>query len=125
VTYLDTNAVLWLIRDPHGSLSTRAQRRLDADDELLISPMVLLELENLFEIRRITMSGEESLHKLGAEIGLQVCSYPFGLVIEQAIHERWTRDPFDRIIVAHARARKAPLVTKDENILRNYKLALW
>ena len=56
--------------------------------------------------------------------GIRVCNYPFGLVMDQALREKWTRDPFDRIIVAHARARKAPLITSDRNILRHYDLAI-
>jgi PIN domain nuclease of toxin-antitoxin system len=35
------------------------------------------------------------------------------------------RDPFDRLIVANAKAKDAPLVTKDPRIHRNYSRALW
>jgi PIN domain nuclease of toxin-antitoxin system len=38
---------------------------------------------------------------------------------------RWTRDPFDRIIVAHADVVSAPLLTKDQAIRRNYRRAFW
>ncbi len=34
-------------------------------------------------------------------------------------------DPFDRLIVANAKARNAPLVTKDERIRRHYSSAVW
>jgi len=30
--------------------------------------------------------------------------------------KKWSRDPFDRLIVAHAKAGDAALITKDENI---------
>ena len=125
MTYLDTNALIRMNPDEELALPRRARQAVENEDELLISPMVLLELENLHEIRRFRWSATEWLERAGALLGVRVCNYPFGLVIGQAIHERWTRDPFDRIIVAHARARKAALVTKDENILRNYSLAVW
>ena len=125
MTYLDTNALIRINPDEELELPRRARQAVEKDEELLISPMVLLELENLHEIRRFRWSAQEWLERAGALLGIRVCNYPFGLVIDQAIRERWTRDPFDRVIVAHARARKAPLVTKDERILKNYSLAVW
>lgn len=37
----------------------------------------------------------------------------------------WTREPFDRIIVAQAIAREASLVTRDQTILANFAGAVW
>jgi len=125
VTYLDTHALIWLNPDEEVSLPRRASDAIMADDDLLISPMVLLELENLYEIGRFRLSAQGWLSKVGTLLGIRVCNFPFGLVMDQALQEKWTLDPFDRIIVAHARARKAPLITKDADILRNYPLALW
>jgi PIN domain nuclease of toxin-antitoxin system len=45
--------------------------------------------------------------------------------VDQALSEGWTRDPFDRLIVANAKAAAAPLVTKDEMVRGNYSRALW
>ena len=125
MTYLDTHALIWLNPGEAAGLSGRARRAIDADDELLLSPMVLLELENLHEIRRFRFSAADWMANIGAHFGIRICSYPFGLVMDQALREKWTRDPFDRIIVAHARARKAPLITSDQEILRHYELAVW
>jgi PIN domain nuclease of toxin-antitoxin system len=41
------------------------------------------------------------------------------------VHQKWVRDPFDRLIVAQASANDAPLITKDEKIRRHYKRAIW
>jgi PIN domain nuclease of toxin-antitoxin system len=41
------------------------------------------------------------------------------------LQEKWTCDPFDRLIVANAKAAGAPLVTKDEGIRRHYRRAIW
>ncbi len=45
--------------------------------------------------------------------------------MEHSLKEGWTRDPFDRLIVANAKAANASLVTKDERILKNYSRAVW
>ncbi|HLG72825.1 MAG TPA: type II toxin-antitoxin system Phd/YefM family antitoxin [Chloroflexota bacterium] len=37
----------------------------------------------------------------------------------------WTRDPFDRLIAAHALATDTPLLTKDETIRQHLPLAWW
>jgi len=88
--------------------------------------MAVVELQYLYEIRRIIVSPQDILVKLNVEIGLTVCDYPFPIIAEIALGEDWTRDPFDRIIVAHAKANGvAPLVTKDELIQTKYPNARW
>jgi PIN domain nuclease of toxin-antitoxin system len=124
MTYLDTHAVIWLLKGSTG-LSRRARQIVETDDELLISPIVLLELENLYEIGRLTSAPEDIFSDMGAAIGLRVCDYPFSVVVNHAMRERWTRDPFDRIIVGQARSRRAALVTNDGRITQNYDLAVW
>jgi PIN domain nuclease of toxin-antitoxin system len=42
-----------------------------------------------------------------------------------ALAESWTRDPFDRLIVARARATELPLLTKDMKIHAHFKAAVW
>ena len=80
----------------------------------------------LYEIRRSALSSQDIEAKLKSEVGLGVCTLPFGDVIGSAMGEGWTRDPFDRLIVANAKAAGlAPLVTADENIRKNYIRAVW
>jgi PIN domain nuclease of toxin-antitoxin system len=125
MTYLDTNVTIWLRRGDKHALPKRARQAFDADDELLISPMVLLELELLHEIGRLKYPADEIAEQLSSLVGIHVCNYPFALITEHALHEKWTRDPFDRIIVAHAHSRNAPLITHDEEIRRYYDRAVW
>jgi PIN domain nuclease of toxin-antitoxin system len=37
----------------------------------------------------------------------------------------WTRDPFDRLIVAHSLCRGISLLTKDRTIRSRVELAVW
>ena len=64
--------------------------------DLLFSPMALLEIEYLYEIRKITIRAEDIKIKLEHEVGARICSFSFQSTVSIAIHEKWTRDPFDR-----------------------------
>jgi PIN domain nuclease of toxin-antitoxin system len=86
--------------------------------------MVLLEIEYLREIGRIRASREQLLTRLERSLSLNVCDLPFRDVALQAATEAWTRDPFDRMIVAQARLAKAVLITRDTHILSNYPKAM-
>ncbi len=44
---------------------------------------------------------------------------------ELLVHHDWTRDLYDRMIVAHAAVRNLPLLTKDDTILAHYRKAFW
>jgi PIN domain nuclease of toxin-antitoxin system len=125
IAYLDTNVVVWLAQGALNRISPRAQQLLEQAD-LLISPMVLIELEYLYEVQRIKLPSNDIYSKLDHEIGLRVCDLPFAEVASVVLGEKWTRDPFDRAIVAQARANGlAPLVTADEEIHRHYVRAVW
>jgi PIN domain nuclease of toxin-antitoxin system len=123
VTYLDTHVVVWLY-EGGGKLSRAALDRVQ-NDALFISPAVILELQFLHEIRRLTLTGPRLVAALADDIGLQVCQLEFQSVVGSALGQSWIRDPFDRLIVAHAAAHDAPLITKDEKIRRHYKRAVW
>ena len=122
--YVDTHVLVWIGKGEQEHLSSRARQALE-DHDLLVSPAVILELGLLHEIGRLRMSAERTLTILESEIGLRVCNLPFRDIVTYALKETWTGDPFDRLIVANARAAGAPLVTKDERIRKHYRRAIW
>lgn len=122
--YLDTHVVAWLFAGEAKRFSSRA-RGLIEDSALVVSPMVRLELQYLQEIGRIDASSAEVLGDLAHRIGLEICELPFDRVMTYAVEKSWTRDPFDRIIVAQAMARDSALVTKDDIIHQHYSRAVW
>ena len=125
ICYLDTQIVVWLAEANLAKLSQRALSLIQTAD-LRISPVALLELQYLYEIKRIVVTPQEILVKLNTEVGLTLCDHPFPIIAEVALGESWTRDPFDRLIVAHAKANGASLLlTKDEVIRANYAHAQW
>nr|WP_286676406.1 PIN domain-containing protein [Paracidobacterium acidisoli] len=125
IAYLDTNVVVWLAQGDLARIPPKAQRLLNEAD-LLVSPMVLVELEYLYEVNRIRLSSRAVLLKVAHEAGVRVCDLPFPRVADVVIDEKWTRDPFDRTIVAQAKANGlAPLISSDEEIRKHYPRAVW
>ena len=124
MTYLDTHVVAALYEKKLSPYSDQAIAALEKADDLRLSPMALLELQYLFEIKRLKFPAAKLVAALPQDIGLQICDIPFPEVAHQALTERWTRDPFDRIIVAQARLNNATLITRDRHILAHYARAL-
>jgi PIN domain nuclease of toxin-antitoxin system len=124
VTYLDTHTAAWLYGGEINKLSAKAINLIE-NSQTLISPIVMLELEYLFEIRRLNASGKQVVERLIQLVDLQLCDLPFLSVMEYAMQQTWTRDPFDRIIVGHAAVRSSTLITKDQLIQAHYPYAFW
>jgi PIN domain nuclease of toxin-antitoxin system len=124
VTYLDTHVVVWLYAGMPERLPPSIRQRLNASD-LYISPMVMLELQYLYEIGRTTEPGSVVVLDLSQRIGLRVSGESFQQTITLALQQTWTRDPFDRIIVGQAALQQHTLVTKDRAMRDHYPHTLW
>jgi PIN domain nuclease of toxin-antitoxin system len=122
--YVDTHVLVRIFQGEKEKLSSDARHALGNHD-LLVSPAAILEIELLHEIGRLRVSAERMLAILEADVGLRVCTLPFRDIVTHALKESWTRDPFDRLIVANAKAAGAGLVTKDARILKHYRRAIW
>ena len=121
--HLDAHVAVWA-RAGRNRLSSSA-RRLIGSEPCQISPMAVLELEVLFELKRIANDSTEIVADLHRQFGLTVASTPFMAVVEASRTFAWTREPFDRLIVANAIADGAHLLTADATILANFKEAVW
>ncbi|MCL4835439.1 MAG: PIN domain-containing protein [Caldilineaceae bacterium] len=122
--YLDTHIVVWLYAGLVDRFSPALQALIN-QNELRISPIVGLELQYLAEIQRVTAGADAILADLSQRIGLTLCDRPFAGVVSQALTLAWTRDPFDRLIVAQAALHGDVLISKDQQILANYAHARW
>ena len=124
VVHLDTHVIVWLYEGKVERLGKAARRAIESNN-LVASPAAVLELEFLHEIGRLKPTATKVMTVLAADISLQICDMTFRTVVDRALHEAWGRDPFDRLIVANAKAASAPLATKDDRILDNYARAIW
>ncbi len=122
--HLDTHATIWLHDGDLERFPLTLRDRLNRSIPM-ISPMVRLELMLLHEVGRLRSHPLELLASLEARIDLRVAESSFTRVIAIAGTLTWTRDPFDRMIAAHALADDVPLVTKDATMLANCLVARW
>jgi PIN domain nuclease of toxin-antitoxin system len=124
VIYLDTHVVVWLYSRDESRFAPRALELLE-EHELLISPMVILELEYLYETARVTEPARAMVEYLGDRVQLRLCSRPFEEVVRRAALMKWARDPFDRMITAQASLGDTMLLTKNGEIHTHYPHAAW
>jgi PIN domain nuclease of toxin-antitoxin system len=123
VIMLDTHIAVGLYAGHTRGLGAEARRAIDRGD-VAISPIVLLEIEVLYEIRRINEGARVVAAALADSLDIRVASERFSDIATEALSWMFTRDPFDRLIVAHASLAKAPLVTQDTMIRFRYPKAL-
>jgi PIN domain nuclease of toxin-antitoxin system len=111
---LDTNAVIWV---HHGH---RRGRRLDAHlGQLYVSPANFLELQLLVEVGRIRLRPGAAVRDLANDDRWAMDSPSSADWFERSLDLAWTRDPFDRLLVAHAALRGWRLATGDGLLLDN------
>ena len=122
--HLDTHVVVWLYEGRVDRLPEALRADL-ASARPLVSPMVRLELALLHEIGRITVPPPTILDALRVEADLGFAESRFERVAALAATLTWTRDPFDRMIAAHAMADDLPLATKDAGLLAHCPVARW
>ncbi len=115
---------MWLYAGLSEKLTENAKNAIE-DSDLLVSQMVRLELQYLFEIGRITVNPSIILKSLSRSINLKISDFPLREVIEESLKIDWTRDVFDRMLTAEASATENKLITADEPIQANFKQAIW
>jgi PIN domain nuclease of toxin-antitoxin system len=117
--FLDTHIVIWLYEKRLDLLSEKARQYIEEND-LFISPVVKLEIEYLHEIEKISDNSDTIYSFLEKYLDLNIENTGFLEIIKVSLNEKWTRDPFDRIIVAHAKLLDYSLISKDKEINKNY-----
>ena len=122
--YLDTHVTLWLYSGQTERLSKRATNLINRE-RVGVSPVVLLELQYLREIGRVTAAPRAIIMDLKQRLGLAIEDRSLETVMERALGLAWTRDVFDRLIVAQATLDDVELVTSDRLIRKNYPKAVW
>jgi PIN domain nuclease of toxin-antitoxin system len=113
VILLDTHAVIWLAQ------GHRRARPLRTFPRLHVSPVTLLEIQFLLEAGRVRFKEHRAADSLLVDERWQIDEPPASKWFVAACSLGWTRDPFDRLIVAHARVRRWKLATADEVLLEH------
>lgn len=124
VIFLDTHVILWLYDALLDRLSDNAKNAIEHSD-IMTSWLVKLELQYLHEIGRVRVKPAAIIDNLEQTIGLTLSSSSPANLIDAATKHSWTRDVFDRLLVADAEVHRAGLVTKDETIRQHFRSAIW
>src|SRR6266571_506302 len=122
--YLDTHVALWLYAGETGRISKRAATLINRES-MQVSPLLLRELDYLREVGRVAATPQTVIADLKRRVGLATQNRALEAVAEQALDLDWTRDVFDRLIVAQAALDGAALVTTDRTIRKHYPKAVW
>ncbi len=112
VILLDTNALLWI----HAK-HRRAAPLFRTAQRLYLSPASLLELQLLIESGRVREKPGARISSIAGDDRWILDDPSSAAWFERAVAESWTRDPFDRLLVAHARLRGWRLATGDGRLL--------
>ena len=110
VILLDTHALIWL-----GAGHRRA-RPLHGHGRLFASPASVLEIQFLVEAGRLRLRAA-SLDAFADDPRWTIDDPAAAGWFRKAGDLDWTRDPFDRLLVAHARVRNWRLATADDHLL--------
>lgn len=122
--YLDTHVLIWLFDNELKRFTKQGLHQIE-ENPLRCSPMVRLELQYLHTLEKISAPASEILEFLRRTIGLTECDLPFGDVVTAAMRLHWTRDAFDRLIVAQSLVGSGQLLTKDRHLLENASNSFW
>jgi PIN domain nuclease of toxin-antitoxin system len=112
VILLDTNALVWLDQGHR-----RAHALVGARRRLYLSPASLLEVQFLIEAGRARLRAGLSIAGLADDARWLLDDPPAAAWFERALALSWTRDPFDRLLVAHAGLRGWRLATGDRDLI--------
>ncbi|KGM38768.1 transposase [Alkalispirochaeta odontotermitis] len=124
MVYLDTHVVVWLYAGLLDKVTDAAKRAIDESD-LFVSQMARLELQYLFEIGRLKVRADTIIRSLSESIGLKLSEIAFDQIIGEALKLSWTRDVFDRLLVAEAKTQRRGFISADNHIQSNYKQTIW
>lgn len=122
--HLDTHVAVWLYAGEGARFPVRVREFIEKSD-LVISPMVLVEIQFLREAGKVNIKPERFLRDMYHDFNFRLSDILFSDMALSSVELSWTRDPFDRMIVASAMADEARLITRDRVILKNYKKAVW
>src|SRR5580700_9469848 len=109
---VDTHVLIWLYEGLLSRIPASVQQRLN-EDSLAASPFSQLELGYLHEVGRIQPSPDTVISELTVRLGLTIVDVPSADLCRAALALTWTRDPFDRLLAAHATVANLPLITRD------------
>lgn len=114
---IDTHILLWLLS---GSKRLKDLKWIHKFPFYFISPISILEIRFLEECGKIKINLDKVLEGIQSDDRFKIDDVSLERLCLQALSISWTRDPFDRLLVAHSTIQNIPLGTCDELIQEHY-----
>jgi PIN domain nuclease of toxin-antitoxin system len=119
VIVLDTHAWVWWV-DDHPRLNRSVRDRIDAEDDVRVCAISLLEIATAVGLGRLTLRPSAEHWLQIAQTAEQIHIEPLSDTLclqSTTLPGTFHRDPADRLIVALARKLNVALVTADHKML--------
>ena len=116
---LDTHFLIWLVL---GSKRVAEFPWIDRYRPWGVSPVSFLEIQFLAEVGRLSVRNPEFTNAVMNDTRFTVDDIPIMSLVRHALRLDWTRDPFDRLLVANSFARRVAFCTTDRGIRSNHRL---
>ncbi len=124
---LDTSAFLWAASEPE-KLSVKAQDTIrDAQNQLFFSLASVWEIQIKVQLRKLNLKNPllSTIETQQQKNGIQLLEIELPHILALADIADHHRDPFDRLLVAQARAESLTFITNDAKIQQYDVTWLW
>jgi len=111
---LDTHALLWALEDNPKLSSIARGVIVDLDNEILVSVTSAIEIAIKKGLGKLKAPSD--LAAAVDQAGFVGCPLTFDIAHQLETLPPYHRDPFDRLLIAHALQEGVPIVTCDEQM---------
>ncbi len=118
---IDTHVLLWILSN---SKKLKEIFWIKNYSFYVVSPLSFLEMQYLHECRKISIQVIKVVEQMRKDTRFLIDSPDFEKVFLAAMNLSWTRDPFDRLLVAHSLVQNLPFATCDRVILSHHVLVV-
>lgn len=108
---LDTHALIWALEDSESLSATARQLIVDLDNQILVSVASAIEIAIKTSLGKLEAPSD--LRQAIDSAGFIPVSLDFAAAATLASLPFHHRDPFDRLLIAHALTENATVVTRD------------
>jgi PIN domain nuclease of toxin-antitoxin system len=115
---LDTHFLIWLVLE---SKRLANFPWLDRYRPWGVSPVSFLEIQFLAEVGRLSVSNPEFTSTVMKDRRFIIDDISLETLVGHTLRLEWTRDPFDRLLVAHSLARRVAFCTTDRTIRSRHR----
>jgi len=121
---LDTHPFVFFLLEPKKLSRHVLSLFRDEGNTFVVPTISILEVKYLIEIGKIDADNDTVLSYIHTNNRIEIGEFGISECRESCALDS-TRDPFDRIILSTARARKIPIITRDRWMKKNYRETVW